>query len=368
MKKLLILLFITLSLHALESQTQYEKVCADIEKHESLLTLEQRVSLYSLTLLSHQKLLLGESLEAIQSEMLKNLSTIASQNKKITAEQIASLKESYLALLSSTPYKETQHKATKFKEQNKPIMQREKVEKEIIYKDKIVYQKENNVSLLVVIALVASILGALLSFLFFRPKRAKEPQEFYAADESSKELQEDIANLESKLYTLTTENEKLQDAKRKSIDELQSMRAQNSSSTQEIEALKEQLKNQTQASELKTKELHQQLQQLTQELAQSSERYESEQRDMAQLSQELESLKNQSHNIIGVLEKISDIADQTNLLALNAAIEAARAGEHGRGFSVVADEVRKLAEKTQQTLGDAKVQIQALNASIDNLA
>jgi len=74
-------------------------------------------------------------------------------------------------------------------------------------------------------------------------------------------------------------------------------------------------------------------------------------------------LTERSHEISGLVSRITAIADQTNLLALNAAIEAARAGEHGRGFAVVADAVRKLAEES----GDAARSIADAVGRIDNL-
>jgi len=70
---------------------------------------------------------------------------------------------------------------------------------------------------------------------------------------------------------------------------------------------------------------------------------------VSRTSDQVEGLAAQAQGIAKVVDVIRAIAEQTNLLALNAAIEAARAGEQGRGFAVVADEVRALAHRTQES-------------------
>lgn len=60
-------------------------------------------------------------------------------------------------------------------------------------------------------------------------------------------------------------------------------------------------------------------------------------------------LSEQTGQIGGIANMVTDIAAQINMLALNAAVEAVRAGESGKGFAVIAQEVRKLADQGKKS-------------------
>lgn len=63
-------------------------------------------------------------------------------------------------------------------------------------------------------------------------------------------------------------------------------------------------------------------------------------------------------------QDVEKISGKINLLSLNAAIEAARAGEAGRGFSVVASSIRELSENSKSSVGNARVNDEAIKQTI----
>ncbi|AFQ44941.1 methyl-accepting chemotaxis protein [Desulfosporosinus meridiei] len=79
-------------------------------------------------------------------------------------------------------------------------------------------------------------------------------------------------------------------------------------------------------------------------------------------------LREQTGEIRGITQIITEISDQTNLLALNAAIEAARAGEAGRGFAVVAEEVRLLAEGSRKSAAQIAKLIDQVTLNVEHSA
>ncbi|KVZ09627.1 methyl-accepting chemotaxis protein [Burkholderia stagnalis] len=84
--------------------------------------------------------------------------------------------------------------------------------------------------------------------------------------------------------------------------------------------------------------------------------------DVVSTMEKIEEASGRIGDIIGVID---GIAFQTNILALNAAVEAARAGEQGRGFAVVAQEVRSLAQRSAQAAREVKVLVESTVASVE---
>lgn len=87
---------------------------------------------------------------------------------------------------------------------------------------------------------------------------------------------------------------------------------------------------------------------------------------ISKVSDTISELKDNTKNILLILNRINEITNQTNLLSLNASIEAARAGEAGKGFAVVAEEIRKLSGQSQNASIEISKIIKQVNGSISS--
>ncbi len=86
------------------------------------------------------------------------------------------------------------------------------------------------------------------------------------------------------------------------------------------------------------------------------------------ISQALAGAVERAHKLREASEAIQSITREIQLLSINAGVEAARSGAAGRGFAVIAAAVKQLAEQTRDATNASSRQLDALVATVDQLA
>ncbi|WID97853.1 methyl-accepting chemotaxis protein [Bosea vestrisii] len=86
------------------------------------------------------------------------------------------------------------------------------------------------------------------------------------------------------------------------------------------------------------------------------------------ISQALSEAVSRAHKVREASEAIQTITREIQLLSINAGVEAARSGVAGRGFAVIAAAVKQLAEQTRDATSASAKQLEALVATVDQLA
>jgi methyl-accepting chemotaxis protein len=358
--KLIILFFLIITtLFATEITQSYTELNEELEKLDKKIKLEDKVALSYLILASHDAISSSLALNETDTKRLEEI-------EKATTQKLQALSTTQLL-----------KKYKKFMQDAKELLKNYTKPNKIIYKEKIIYQekpikeivyKESKSSWTIPLlsAFFAFFVGLLLSFLYFRTKEQQRMQSFSIVEEEDKTaaLKEQLSRLEMQLTQQKKESKEHESELKLQNSYLQE---KNNELKNAQEALESELKYTKESLKESIEKLQEQNMTLRKQIRELEAERETLRGDEDAFVTKVADLQQQSQDINHLLNTISKIAEQTNLLALNAAIEAARAGEHGRGFAVVADEVRKLAERTQDSLTNAKVEISAIVESIRNL-
>lgn len=351
MKIFFLFLFISLHIYASTLEESYRQLNTELDKASSSLSAEEKVNLFYLILSTHEKITTSLSvdstqvneLDILEEKTLKALAKLRESNNQLSSIQIQRMRKLYLDM-KANGIKLIQNKISASQPSITPVL------------------------LNILYALLVLLFGMLIGYFIFRnSKRPTQNNEIETLQSQMEELSQQNTNAKYQIQSLETENKSLLITHKKQEKDTTTQRIEVIKETEVLKARGEELQILVNTLQKELKEEQKIIEENTKLLKTQENTKEMDNEKTVEFNEQLSSLQYQSQDIFKVLSTISDIADQTNLLALNAAIEAARAGEHGRGFAVVADEVRKLAERTQETLAQAKVNISTVVDGISTL-
>ena len=342
MKIILLILFFYLTAFASDFDVTYKNLNSEIDKISKKLTLEEKISLYYLSLSTHDQIFtllykkeqVSKHLQETKKKMLLTIANLTNNNN-ITAKEIIKLRNLYATM------NHTARNKLQTAKQKKPQSLK------IIYKE--VDKKPYVKTVLFAFSILFMFISSILAYLLYQSKNTYVSKEdFLNINEKEKEVHESPQakhDLDSKLFI---ENKNLK-------NKIKSLKSNYTNLLHTLEMKLEETSNKRDSFKLQVQELNSAL-------------AKSKASDSLTIStKDLTHIQEQSENIFKTVKIFSEIAEQTNSLAISATMEAARADEHGREFALIAGKVRELAEKTQKTLKDAKTEILTIVHGINKL-